>query len=97
MGFFPFLNVILNSKDLLFTIYKVLASCLNKAHLQKVCWLKAFYELFRDSTSFKILCLFLLFLDFCFLFGKAKPFLEIARNENKGYRYSKQKVKALYS
>lgn len=95
--FFLFLNVILNSKDLLFIIYKVLASCPSKARLQKVCWLKAFYALFRDSMSFKIVCLFLLFFDFCFLLGKTKLFLEIAGNESKSCRYSKQKMRTFYS
>lgn len=43
----------------------------------------------RDST-FKIVCLFLLFLDFYLLFGKTKLFLDISGNENKGYRCSKK-------
>ena len=67
-----------------------LASSPSKAGLREICWTKAFYALFRDSTSFKIVYLFLLFLNFCFLFRKTKLFLEIAGYENKGYRYSKQ-------
>lgn len=67
-GLFVFLNVILNSRELVFIIYKVVASCPSKALLQNVCRLKAFYALFKDSTFLKIVCLFLLFLDFSFLF-----------------------------
>lgn len=97
-GFFVFLNVILNSRELVFIIYKVVASCPSKALLQNVCQLKAFYALFKDSTFLKIACLFLLFLDFSFSFGKkTKLFLEIASNENKDYRYSKQKIRIFYS
>lgn len=40
---------------------------------------------------FKIVCLFLLFFEFCLLFGKNKLFLHISGNASKGYRYSKKR------
>lgn len=88
-----FLNVILNSKDLLFII-KILIYCPIKANLLMVCWLKSL----ETESLFKNVCLFLLFLDFYLFFGKNKLFLDISGNENKAYRYfKKQRDFILYS
>lgn len=79
------LNVILNSKDLLFII-KILIYCPIKAHLQKVCWLKAL----ETEPLSKIVCAFFTIPWLFLLFGKSKLFLDISGNENKGYRQFKK-------
>lgn len=50
----------------------------------------------ETEPIFKIVCLFLLLLDFYLLFGKTRLFLDISGNENKAYRYVK-KTRRFYS
>lgn len=68
--FFFFLNIMMNSKDLLFII-KIMIYCPGKAHLQKVCWLKTS----ETVLLLKLCACFYFFLTFICCLEKPNFFL----------------------